>query len=59
MKEAKDGITTLFIVFVMCKVVDFENMNWLDYSLCVLVIAYLVILIIDVFRRGGKKNAKG
>lgn len=57
MKELKDGVTTLFVVFVVCKIVNFRNMTWLDYILCVLLIAYLIILIVDTFRR--KKHAKG
>lgn len=54
MKEVKDGITTLFAVFIVCKIVDFKSMTWIDYILCALLIVYLVILIIDIMRRNSR-----
>lgn len=55
MKEVKENITTLLIVFVVLKLVDFNFKNPLDIILIVLAVLYAVLSIMDAVKRRGVK----
>lgn len=58
MKDVKESIVTILIVFITVKLIDFSRMNLLDYMIIILAAVYMVISIITWFKKGGR-NAKG
>ena len=61
MKDLKESFATLLIIFICLKLIDFNRMNALDYMLCILLIVYIIILIINRIMKGtsngtGKEN---
>lgn len=61
MKDLKESFATLLIIFICLKLIDFNHMNALDYMLCILLIVYIIILIINRIMKGasngtGKEN---
>lgn len=58
MKDVKESIVTILIVFITVKLIDFSDMNLLDYMIIILAAVYMVISIITWFKKGGR-NAKG
>nr|DAZ28481.1 MAG TPA: hypothetical protein [Caudoviricetes sp.] len=49
----KDTITTLLIVFISLKLMDFNNLGILDYIILFLTIFLLIISILKYFKKGG------
>lgn len=51
MKEIKENVTTLLIVFISLKLIDFDNMTILDYILVTLACVYMIISVVSTLRR--------
>ena len=58
MKESKDTIEVLLIVFITLKIVNFNNMQVLDYILLVIVAVYIILELVERIRKG-IENGKG
>lgn len=60
MKETRDTIETLLIVFITLKIVDFNDLQVLDYFLLVLIAVYIILELVEKIRRrlghDGKKS---
>ncbi len=52
MKESKDTIEVLLIVFITLKIVNFNNMQVLDYILLVIVAVYIILELVERIRKG-------
>ena len=54
MKELKESIATILIVFITLKLIDFSDMGILDYVIIILAVVYAVILITSWLGKGGR-----
>ena len=52
MKENKDTIETLLIVFITLKIINFDNLQVLDYILLVVVSVYIIFEVVEKIRKG-------
>ena len=47
----KEKITTLLIVLVVLKVIDFKNLKTMDYIVIATFVIYLIVCIVDYLKR--------
>lgn len=52
-RKMKDTLTTVLLVFIVLRIIDFSNMNVLDYAVIILAVVYAAVSIFDI---GGKKR---
>lgn len=58
MKEIQNNLLMILVVFIVLKLIDFHNMNVLDYCIIILAAISVILSIVKMFKGGGGKNAK-
>lgn len=58
MKETRDTIETLLIVFITLRIVDFNDLQVLDYILLVVVAVYIILELVEKIRKGVRRGGK-
>lgn len=56
MKELCNSISTLLIIFIALKLINFDNMGILDYLILALTCVLLVLSIVSLLKKRGKSN---
>lgn len=49
--KTKDGITTLLIVFLSVKLIDFNHLEVLDYLILLLLLCYIIISVFLIIKK--------
>lgn len=56
MKELTNTLTTLLVIFLSLKLIDFSDLGLLDYIIIILVIVLLLASILTFFKKRGGKH---